>query len=363
MRPARPLVLVFSVLVLALLLGATCEELRQQQPICPLVCEHGYKTDLTGTEFCECREGDACILIVSEPHFNPVTHECVTFPTVCDVPRGWEPCGPGCQVGDRFVPVGETIPAGDGCNQCTCTRAGVLACTEIACPGCLVDGEFHERGDTFPAGDGCNICICREDGHVACTLRPCPICPPPEPTSEELCERTEGTWDEDSCGHYRCGEFPFCDAIIPGCNCGPDRNFREGLGCVKDPACRDGCGPGHECPPGSECNPCPPDPSCPLCAVCGPPVCESISCRFEEDCPPGSRCEGSSVCPPDVTCVWEGKPGICVPDDECCDPRQEPGVGENPICFEGATCCADGRWACNHGDGTPSCEELGRVCD
>jgi hypothetical protein len=49
-------------------------------------------------------------------------------------------------------------------------------------------------------------------------------------------------------------------------------------------------------------------------------------------------------------------------DPPCCDPADEPGVGGNPFCFEGASCCADGTWACNNADGTPSCD-VGDVCD
>ena len=52
----------------------------------------------------------------------------------------------------------------------------------------------------------------------------------------------------------------------------------------------------------------------------------------------------------------------CDPPGQCCDAAERPGVGGTPICFEGATCCASGQWACNEGDGTPTCEVVGRVC-
>jgi len=42
----------------------------------------------------------------------------------------------------------------------------------------------------------------------------------------------------------------------------------------------------------------------------------------------------------------------------CCDPDEEPGFNGNPICIEGATCCAGGNWKCNQGDGSPDCLEL-----
>lgn len=39
----------------------------------------------------------------------------------------------------------------------------------------------------------------------------------------------------------------------------------------------------------------------------------------------------------------------------CCDPGEKPGVNGNPPCFEGATCCATGKWECNNFDGSPNC--------
>jgi len=49
---------------------------------------------------------------------------------------------------------------------------------------------------------------------------------------------TGGTWDELSCGHYSCGNPPDCEAIVPGCDCGPDANFVKGVGCEADPLCK-----------------------------------------------------------------------------------------------------------------------------
>ena len=50
------------------------------------------------------------------------------------------------------------------------------------------------------------------------------------------------------------------------------------------------------------------------------------------------------------------------PSGGCCDPSLEPGVGGNPFCFEGHTCCSSGVWGCNNADGSPSCEP-GEVCE
>jgi hypothetical protein len=38
---------------------------------------------------------------------------------------------------------------------------------------CEFGGETHQIGETFPAGDGCNSCHCDEDGEVSCTLLEC----------------------------------------------------------------------------------------------------------------------------------------------------------------------------------------------
>jgi len=40
-------------------------------------------------------------------------------------------------------------------------------------------------------------------------------------------------------------------------------------------------------------------------------------------------------------------------EDETADPSTCSGTA--PSCYEGASCCPDGRWSCNHFDGTPNC--------
>jgi hypothetical protein len=54
------------------------------------------------------------------------------------------------------------------------------------------------------------------------------------------------------------------------------------------------------------------------------------------------------------------------PIEHCCSPADEPGQNGNAICFEGATCCGDGTWQCNSGDGSNTCANstgaVGDVC-
>ena len=82
----------------------------------------------------------------------------------------------GCTVGGVTYAVGDSFPAEDGCNTCTCGEDGNAACTEIGCAtGCEYEGAFHEDLESFPAGDGCNTCTCI-GGEVGCTEKACPPC-------------------------------------------------------------------------------------------------------------------------------------------------------------------------------------------
>jgi hypothetical protein len=98
---------------------------------------------------------------------------------------------------------GDEMPAGDGCNTCTCEDDGTWACTLLGCEPCedgnVMPGELNcgmctcidggwsceegcqgcEPGDEMPADDGCNTCICDEYGNWACTEIACE--PPSDP--------------------------------------------------------------------------------------------------------------------------------------------------------------------------------------
>jgi hypothetical protein len=59
----------------------------------------------------------------------------------------------------------------------------------------------------------------------------------PNPDAENLCLNTEGTWLLDGCGDWKCGLEPICAALIPGCNCGLGNSFDKLKGCYNDPSC------------------------------------------------------------------------------------------------------------------------------
>lgn len=85
--------------------------------------------------------------------------------------------GDACEYDGVSYEVGDSFPANDGCNTCSCTEDGV-ACTEMACepPVCVYDGQIYSAGESVPSGDSCNSCFCMDDGSVACTGIACDIC-------------------------------------------------------------------------------------------------------------------------------------------------------------------------------------------
>lgn len=138
-----------------------------------------------------------------------------------------------CELGGFHYPDGTTgIPAPDGCNTCHCDD-GVLGCTEIGCspPGCDVGDAHYDVGDSgIPAPDGCNTCACTEHG-LACTER---ACPPDGMACSVYGERYADGWapaadgcntcecDADgevtsSCSEAACGPIPIasCDDLSP----------------------------------------------------------------------------------------------------------------------------------------------------
>nr|XP_022319759.1 kunitz-type serine protease inhibitor BmKTT-2-like [Crassostrea virginica] len=49
--------------------------------------------------------------------------------------------------------------------------------------GCYYKGQHYDQGESFPAGDGCNTCTCRSYDNVVCTYRDCGyVCSLPQET-------------------------------------------------------------------------------------------------------------------------------------------------------------------------------------
>jgi hypothetical protein len=181
--------------------------------------------------------------------------------TSCGDQLACEAIIPGCNCGPTMAWVD-----GEGC-------VGDPSCVGSSCIG--PGGVTIPDGESFPADDGCNTCFC-SDGEIACTLAYCVdecwgawtdengTCRAPNDgiypseccAPQAMCEGTGGEWDPMSCGDYECGQFPACDALIPGCNCGAEAIFDPSLGCVEAPDQCTTYTEGESFPSGDGCNWC-----------------------------------------------------------------------------------------------------------
>ncbi|XP_064384618.1 kielin/chordin-like protein [Halichondria panicea] len=272
------------------------------------------KCPVTGQIFKEC--GSACPANCTTP--NPIcTRQCVarcecSAGQVIDekknecVPRDQCPAEVCVKDGVTYQ-VGDTFPAGDECNTCTCQAGGQIACTEIACPDVCVQGEvIYEVGDNFPAGDGCNNCGCIRPNTIVCTLIACPepttelppppTCPPDKPLVSCFADpcmfatcpaHPDAVCVADFCGGCNARFFIGKKEVTDTCKC-PVKGqiFKEcGSACpanctTPNPICTRQCVARCECPAGQvideKKNECVPRDQCP--DNC-PPVCTAAFCK------------------------------------------------------------------------------------
>lgn len=128
-------------------------------------------------------------------------------------------CGDECSLcAPNDLECAETaiVKSCDGAGECK-------PLPEVDCAACTYGGVTYQDGDSFPAADGCNTCTC-DNGSVGCTEIGCPtpcdgiqtlLCPP-----GEYCKHDGGT-----CGLYellgQCEPMPMaCDTVLdPVCGC------------------------------------------------------------------------------------------------------------------------------------------------
>ena len=89
---------------------------------------------------------------------------------------------PVCEVGGQSYAPGESWAA--DCNTCACMDDGTISCTQIWCGTCEYEGVSYSAGESFPASDGCNTCSCGDDGMVGCTEMACTCDPANEPNRD-----------------------------------------------------------------------------------------------------------------------------------------------------------------------------------
>jgi len=96
------------------------------------------------------------------------------------------------------------------------TFAVSLSITSSRPTSCTYEGNVVAIGATFPAVDGCNTCTCSADGAVACTGNSCVCDPANEPHRSYI-----GTPEQCQTIRYTCddGQVPFQNNC--GCGCEP----------------------------------------------------------------------------------------------------------------------------------------------
>lgn len=170
----------------------------------------------------------------------------------------------GCDYGGEHYDEGDTFPATDGCNSCSCT-SGHARCTTRACPSCdpahepnheyvstspstcarirytctagstpfsndcgcgcerssvtcSYNGHTYNVGDHFNATDGCNTCTCGSDGSADCTSNTCRTCDPAHEPNRTY------AWTPEECTRIRYSCISGWHRFSNECGCGCERN-------------------------------------------------------------------------------------------------------------------------------------------
>jgi hypothetical protein len=246
--------------------------------------------------------------------------------------------------------IGETFPAPDGCNECSCTERGIMctvrdcagdgvACTDDAkeCP----DGSFVGRvppSCEFAPCPGEGACtleakLCPDGSSVgrvppSCEFAPCPGEEAPATTTKDECEIV-CTMDVKECP-----DGSFVGRVAPDCAFAPCPNDDDGgddddetVCTLEAKLCPDGSTVGRV-PPSCEFAPCPDEGACTLEAkLCPdgstvgrvPPSCEFAPCPDTYDPCAGKSCgDPCTLCPPDARdCAETAVLKYCGSDGTC----------------------------------------------
>ena len=273
---------------------------------CP---ESGKKSEAPCDELaCECESDSDCLPFGPVPGcvgtfaYPSPSFVCNTQTYACEPEGGVPPepvdcalSGQVCELGQcvngpiaQCIP-GETFPAADGCNTCTCPNSGLIAeadCTQLGCFECVEDADCGVvgfvcidgacvlpeyaciPGAVFNADDGCNTCTCPESGLISeaiCTQMGCADC-----LEDKDCGAAGFICVEGACvlpdvcsADIDCGvgtTQPYCigdivePATAPACNVSTGQCYAKAVGDITDcAAIGETCQNGH-CVPLDLCN-------------------------------------------------------------------------------------------------------------
>src|SRR5262245_17456415 len=103
---------------------------------------------------------------------------------------------------------------------------------------CVYQDHTYHTGDTWPAGDNCNDCTCSVDG-IQCTARPCAA--PPDANPMTACLPSGTCTTGVGCGPICCGAGEQC--VLGTCLCGDSAACGDGDTCESaGPVGEGGCG-------------------------------------------------------------------------------------------------------------------------
>lgn len=118
-----------------------------------------------------------------------------------------------CSNEGYFHAPGESWLSNNQCAACFCDEVGQAICSDNGpCTTCYYAGTLYTSGQTFPALDGCNDCTC-DDGSIACTEIAC------------ACDPAQEWWrsyigDAQSCATIDFDCAPPTVAFQNSCGCG-----------------------------------------------------------------------------------------------------------------------------------------------
>ncbi len=148
---------------------------------------------------------------------------------------GSAPVDSGAPDSGARVDSGSGVDAGSPVVTCEPDDASAAICPDALCDG---PPTYHWDGSRclpiecgacvgVDCASGSSSLAACESAHAAC--------------EGLLCRRTMGqwTWWRPECGHRVCGAatLELCESPYPVCDCGPGRNYFEGVGCRVDPLC------------------------------------------------------------------------------------------------------------------------------
>ncbi len=221
--------------------SGSCEDICQPV-LCALYCEFGNQIDENGCSVCACNPAPSCQWVTPPANVrcagiqtfakNPGDDTCCEYPSPCNVPDGWETF-------ESEAACEGLATEGEACSLYGTQCADGLECA-FECPyptndpancnyGFNPNGTCQQpavcvEGDTQPAEDGCNTCTC-SGGQWACT--------------EIACLPSECTTDADCIETGCSGQVCAPQAVITTCE------FRPEYACYNEPTTSCGCNNGQ----------------------------------------------------------------------------------------------------------------------